>query len=66
MSPPDPMETEMQTNNPPTFPTIRFSSFDRMARVNQRGEFDALSFELVEGVWCLPAHVAADAMQASK
>lgn len=49
----------------PSFPTIRFSAFDRMARVNQRHELDAMSFELVEGVWSLPPHIAADALRVS-
>lgn len=47
----------------PDFPTIRFSLFDRMARASSPVIYDA---KLIEGVWCVPAHVATDAQQVAK
>lgn len=46
----------------PIFPTIRFSAFDRMARIGS----EPLNAELVDGVWQIPAHVAAEALRVSK
>ena len=45
------------------FPTIRFSLFDRMARVSTPVILDA---ELMAGVWHVPAPTAADAQQVAK
>lgn len=47
----------------PPFPTVRFSLFDRLASITDE---PPLNMELVGGVWCLPAHVAAEALQVAR
>lgn len=56
----------MTSSNPPIFPTIRFSSFDRIAQAAQRRRAYDFDAEEIDGVWQIPAHVAADALQVSK
>jgi len=49
---------------PTTFQTIRYSTFDRLvARINRPTLPTVLDAFPEDGVWSVPAHVAADAMQ---
>ena len=56
--PPNPQETDMPAL-PPSFPTIRYSAFDRLvARINRPTLPPVLDAEFDGLAWTVPAHVA--------